>query len=405
MNLAWEVRELGRCFWNPVAFDQRCKELSQEAAVLVRPAALKLRLLQTKRNLSQYVEYVVEEMLQSTDDRARALCAFYFAGPLDAFVRHIYPLSYHEHGHVFDLFKEVLVYEDCSVSESIACHLCFLFDAFRTIVHTPEVLRFGDLVELVCQFGSNEREILSDPALWESMAVHLHMHAHPNVAETVCRAANSVSNNGLFYVLAEGDPEPPDVGELHDVLTPVVVAAARWVAAHPGTPAEATTSFLAGALSISSLWRSLCVVPLVALASQLWRWESEDGKCICILNQGMSTELLLHLHRRDLLPPLVAYVSDAGRAGGEYAAFLQVLQRLWPERVRAILGHPAPPPPAPEDRSTHECPITLERCIRPVVASDGRIYERNAILTHMVTSSKSPLTGQPLLCALVDLYA
>lgn len=405
MNIPWEVRELGRCFWNPVAFDQRCTELSQASFALIRPIAVKLRQLQTKRNLSQYVDFVLERMLQTTGDEGRTLCAFYFAGPFDAFVRHTYPLSYHEHGPLIDFFAAALVCEHCSVSETIACHLCFLFDAFRAVAHTSFVLQFGKLVEMLCKFGPNERELLSDPVLWESLAVHVHIHASSHVAEVVCSAANAVAGNALFHALVNEKDDSLDVGALHDVFTPVVMAVARWVAAHPGTPAEATTSFLAGAMSISSLWRSLCATPLIALASQMWRWGSEERTCVEILQRSMSTELLLRLHRRDLLAPLVVHASTKREEEGEYATLVRVLQRLWPERVRAILNHPAPPPPAFEERSVHECPITLDRCIRPVVASDGRIYERDAILTHMASSSKSPLTGQPLRYALVDLYA
>ena len=45
-----------------------------------------------------------------------------------------------------------------------------------------------------------------------------------------------------------------------------------------------------------------------------------------------------------------------------------------------------------------ECPITLHRCRRPVLASDGHTYERVAILTHMARIGfTSPMTTEPLL--------
>ena len=43
-------------------------------------------------------------------------------------------------------------------------------------------------------------------------------------------------------------------------------------------------------------------------------------------------------------------------------------------------------------------PITLETCKDPVLASDGVVYERDAILHYLVLNSpmRSPMTRQPL---------
>lgn len=46
--------------------------------------------------------------------------------------------------------------------------------------------------------------------------------------------------------------------------------------------------------------------------------------------------------------------------------------------------------------STDECPITCEPFRDPVMASDGHVYERDAILKHMLTSRASPMTRQPI---------
>ena len=48
------------------------------------------------------------------------------------------------------------------------------------------------------------------------------------------------------------------------------------------------------------------------------------------------------------------------------------------------------------------CPITLELPLDPVLAKDGRIYERSAITDHLNTAAangygiKSPYTNQPM---------
>lgn len=43
-----------------------------------------------------------------------------------------------------------------------------------------------------------------------------------------------------------------------------------------------------------------------------------------------------------------------------------------------------------------ECPITLERCVRPVIASDGFTYEQDAIMTLLSRGMTSPMTREPL---------
>ena len=47
------------------------------------------------------------------------------------------------------------------------------------------------------------------------------------------------------------------------------------------------------------------------------------------------------------------------------------------------------------------CPITQQLLIDPVVVSSGQTYERNAIVRHMKTSAKCPLTNQPIAPTLV----
>ena len=67
---------------------------------------------------------------------------------------------------------------------------------------------------------------------------------------------------------------------------------------------------------------------------------------------------------------------------------------LWPERLAPLLGRPpsarAAAPDAPE------CPITLAPCVDPVCASDGYVYERDAILTHIANGGASPMTRAEL---------
>ena len=44
----------------------------------------------------------------------------------------------------------------------------------------------------------------------------------------------------------------------------------------------------------------------------------------------------------------------------------------------------------------HQCPITHQRMIDPVIASDGYTYEREAVQKWLKTKSTSPMTNEPM---------
>ena len=106
-----------------------------------------------------------------------------------------------------------------------------------------------------------------------------------------------------------------------------------------------------------------------------------------------SVEFVVLCHRRGVLPQLVATTTAP-----EFAAARAALARQWPATV-ADAG--ATPPAA----CGIECPITLAPCVHPVVASDGHTYERDAIITHLTTSTVSPMTKQTLSYDLVPNFA
>ncbi|KAH8058521.1 hypothetical protein JL720_14016 [Aureococcus anophagefferens] len=48
------------------------------------------------------------------------------------------------------------------------------------------------------------------------------------------------------------------------------------------------------------------------------------------------------------------------------------------------------------------CPITSELCVRPVIAEDGRVYERASIRRWLSSKSTSPMTNEKMGTRLVD---
>ena len=44
----------------------------------------------------------------------------------------------------------------------------------------------------------------------------------------------------------------------------------------------------------------------------------------------------------------------------------------------------------------YKCPITMELIVDPVLATDGRLYEREAIEKWLQTNRTSPVTNEPM---------
>lgn len=70
-----------------------------------------------------------------------------------------------------------------------------------------------------------------------------------------------------------------------------------------------------------------------------------------------------------------------------------VIRSHWPTRIDGTDGSV---PNAGGPRTRYECPITLEPCSDPVMASDGFTYERDAILRVISMGMASPMTREPL---------
>ena len=69
--------------------------------------------------------------------------------------------------------------------------------------------------------------------------------------------------------------------------------------------------------------------------------------------------------------------------------FSELVTSFWPSKLgrEEEEKHPT---------TEYQCPITLEKCIDPVIANDGHTYERSAIMQVLLTSGVSPLTRSTL---------
>lgn len=151
------------------------------------------------------------------------------------------------------------------------------------------------------------------------------------------------------------------------------------------------------ALSTRAEWHTVLKRWVVSLAREEW------PHCYAALVANMlrtpSVEFLLLLRERRKLAGLVRVCLARG---GEWEAVLSALRAAWPEEVDAALGATDPVKKEAEGGGGVRCPITLDRCVHPVVASDGHTYERDALLRLMAEGGEavhplSPVTREPLL--------
>jgi hypothetical protein len=143
----------------------------------------------------------------------------------------------------------------------------------------------------------------------------------------------------------------------------------------------------------------LMIPSLVVLVQRMRRWGIVDWSSVlaaCL--RGPSVELVLHLHVANALQPLVHRCEVEAPTSKTWQEVKSHLERHWPE----CLGE-APSSLVPT-QSALECPITMCPIHHAVVASDGHVYERDALLKHMCKDMRSPFTRDKLSYNLFPLF-
>lgn len=130
------------------------------------------------------------------------------------------------------------------------------------------------------------------------------------------------------------------------------------------------------------------LVPRV-VAMKRHGWPPAMGVLVGRMLSDTSIEFVLRLHEEHGLPLLIR----CAHTNASWNAARDGLCRHWPGKVAEVLNRVEPT----RDPTNYECPITLVACTRPVVASDGHVYERDALVQHMATNGMwSPLTKETL---------
>ena len=149
-------------------------------------------------------------------------------------------------------------------------------------------------------------------------------------------------------------------------------------------------------------WHSLLTKWVVTLSR--YGWPLSFGRLVANMLSTPSVQFLVDMHRRDKLNFLIRVAHQHSEASKEWRVVRGRLRTLWPSRFAKVLNLADVCRTSPI--TTYECPITLQQCVYPTVASDGHTYERDALLIFLSTTDPiSPITKARLEPVLFENYA
>ena len=131
------------------------------------------------------------------------------------------------------------------------------------------------------------------------------------------------------------------------------------------------------------------------------KWPLVFGKLVSNMLSTPSVVFIVDLHRAHRLDSLILASHNLAVKNQDWMRVCRRLRSQWPSRFAKVLDF--------QDETCsstmYECPITLQKCISPVVASDGHTYERDALFKVLTTDPISPITKSRLSYILFDNYA
>jgi hypothetical protein len=358
-------------------------------------ASLRATLLALDGTASFY-DYVAREVW-----RWPARTAFFLEGPLDALVLRTREADGASlDGRAFDLLRDAVAH-GADVAR-LACG--FVGPGVGKLAE-----RTGHVDALVALLSELARD-----------GVAREMLAEPELARALARRARSRAHTAEIVGFLDALEDPLDVA-----FEPFVDQCARllvgeFVRVH--ALHEPDERHLRAALALLARvgaqreWRPRLVPAALALARHGWP-HSFGHLAAALLCGHTSVELVVRFEREGKLARLVRAAHE--HRGHAWRRARLALHAAWPAKTTEYAGDVAGAAEArrargaaargddknddatevdePSETDARCCPITLAPCERPVVASDGHVYERDALLRHMcVTGATSPMTRETL---------
>ena len=196
----------------------------------------------------------------------------------------------------------------------------------------------------------------------------------------------------VIHVVA---PYADDARLVDDVMRNVLVFMGRAWANYETQPIVTSVEFVSTCLRVNPALREYHT----SLVVELWRtgWNPRLATILSYQLDTTSVEFVVLLQKKNKLDDLVK--SAFSRTDSSWCAVRRLLYHHWPEQISIIMGFSD----ETQIATRNCCPITQTPMARPVVASDGHTYERDAIVQHITTLGLwSPVTRVSITYNLYD---
>jgi hypothetical protein len=257
------------------------------------------------------------------------------------------------------------------------------------------------LLEMCARGDVNACNLVADASLFELIAMRLRDDFIPLHAAVSLARTEGIRRHSLVIM--------PIVS--HCCATLATCSQGQWTAHDPCQGMVTSVYFLVELMNASSTWHELLTCDLCKWLPRVALTERANSLLVASLRVP-SVQMVLALHESEVLDSLIAHAHQS-----EWHVTLSILRDQWPQRVsrgcgtcdetgggdagtalRDCGGHR-------EDDGGLACPITLMPFSRPVVASDGHVYERDALMEHLSRyGCVSPMTKGTLRYDLFEVY-
>ena len=359
------------------AVTEMMRENSEHTPVATDLLCIFSKLCRAEHDAQAYHDLIQREVWPS-----RPRTNFFVRAPLDHLVWNFAQLETDEDSeHVYNVFTRA-----CQEGANVARMACGILPACaRFLPKTKHMALVCNLLAALLEHSDEVRNMMLDVELLRALAGR--MQCYSNVVEVM---------NVIRQIDTFEDPIQPIVDRCAVLLSKSQVAARL----HENEHLREALSFLENYARVQR-WRDYLVPHVVVLARNAWPMEM--GTFMSSMLTTTSVHLVVSLENtarlRQLLRAAHAYASNslAWRAvrgqvrkqwPAKYAEYLPQLAQLelvtTRQQRKSTSGAPS---------LSATCPITLDICIHPVVASDGHTYERDALMRHLsIAGFISPMT-------------
>lgn len=361
---------LGRTCFNMDTFVEGCDHCNdRQLAGRLKEVGLRLNtLLQNEEAREEYKMYVRDHLLPDT-----LTCAFYMQQPMDNFLIHIHGVErMRKAANVYPFLSCLL---DYGASEERMT--CALLPNLETLAFdTPFI---DEMCALLHRLGRDEKaqRMLSSHRLLNNLSYRFSKSCASHIVGMIVQS-KMYEDAVLVYPIVQCCVkllyrEASFMNRVQRLAGDEHLSAALDLLVHSTSNTRTNSLFIPDVIHLSRPG-----------------WMTRYGRLVCNMLQGTSVQFVIELHRAGKLTSLWEKACAVQQEEDEHAAWTSI-RRMLQEHLPSLARR--------EEIATTAaiCPITLHPMVRPVVASDGHTYEREALMRHLMQNGMfSPITKQAL---------